>query len=75
MTTIDLDPKLFLPEPEPRDVRYTVISVDDHLVEPPRHVRGPAARASCRTARRSIVETAEGHEVWTFEGSGTRRSA
>ena len=43
MTTIDLDPKLFLPEPDPRAVRYTIISVDDHLVEPPRHVRGPAA--------------------------------
>ena len=28
-------PDLFLPDPEPRQVRYTVISVDDHLVEPP----------------------------------------
>ena len=39
MTTVTdpapLDPALFLPEPEPRDVKYTVISVDDHLVEPP----------------------------------------
>ena len=26
---------LFWPDPEPRPVRYTVISVDDHLVEPP----------------------------------------
>ncbi|MBV8387942.1 MAG: amidohydrolase, partial [Acidimicrobiia bacterium] len=32
MATIEED--LFLPEPEPREVRYTVISVDDHLVEP-----------------------------------------
>ncbi len=29
-----LDPQLFLPEPEPRAVKYTVISVDDHVVEP-----------------------------------------
>ena len=31
----DLDQELFLPDPEPREVKYTVISVDDHLVEPP----------------------------------------
>ena len=24
----------FLPEPEPRDRHYTIISVDDHLIEP-----------------------------------------
>ena len=30
-----LDPELFLPEPEPREVHATIISVDDHLVEPP----------------------------------------
>ena len=26
--------ELFLPEPLPREVRYTIISVDDHVVEP-----------------------------------------
>ena len=31
----ELDPALFLPEPEPRTVLATIISVDDHLVEPP----------------------------------------
>src|SRR5687768_14468930 len=25
----------FLPEPEPRPREYTIVSVDDHLVEPP----------------------------------------
>ena len=58
---------LFLPEPEPRDVRYTVISVDDHLVEPadmfegrlPAHLQDRAPR---------IVETPRGHEVWEFDG-------
>ena len=24
-----------LPDPEPREVKYTLISVDDHLMEPP----------------------------------------
>ncbi len=28
------DPDLFLPEPEPREILGTVISVDDHVVEP-----------------------------------------
>jgi hypothetical protein len=58
---------LFLPEPEPREVRYTVISVDDHVVEPAdtfEH-RLPAALAD-RGPR--IVETPEGHQVWEFEG-------
>ena len=58
---------LFLPEPAPRDVRYTVISVDDHLVEPadmfegrlPAHLQDRAPR---------IVETPRGHEVWEFDG-------
>ena len=24
-----------LPDPEPREVRYTIVSADDHLMEPP----------------------------------------
>ena len=72
MTTVvdpaSLDPELFLPEPEPREVKYTVISVDDHLVEPPRHVRGPAAGEASRSARRRSSSTSTGHEVWEFEG-------
>ena len=34
----------FLPEPERADRRYTVISVDDHIVEPPAPVRGSRSR-------------------------------
>ena len=71
MTTIELDPKLFLPDPEPRAIRYTLISVDDHLVEPPRHVRRPAARASCRTARRGSSRPKRA----TRSGSSTGRSS
>ena len=29
-----LENDLFLPGPSPREVKYTVISVDDHVVEP-----------------------------------------
>jgi predicted TIM-barrel fold metal-dependent hydrolase len=58
---------LFLPEPEPREVRYTVISVDDHLVEPadmfegrlPSHLQDRAPK---------IVINEWGHEVWEFDG-------
>ena len=38
MTIVDIHEKpsdLLLPDPEPQRIRYTLISVDDHLVEPP----------------------------------------
>jgi len=35
MELASLDPALFLPEPEPREVKTTILSVDDHVVEPP----------------------------------------
>jgi hypothetical protein len=62
------DPDLFLPDPEPREVKATIISVDDH--------RGRAdptpSRTEChpKLAARAprIVETPEGHQVWEFEG-------
>lgn len=58
---------LFLPEPAPREVKYTVISVDDHLVEPPDMFEGRLpAKLQDRAPR--IVETPEGHQVWEFDG-------
>jgi predicted TIM-barrel fold metal-dependent hydrolase len=59
--------ELFLPEPEPREVKYTVISVDDHLVEPKHMFEGRLPKRLQDRAPR-IVETPEGHEVWEFEG-------
>ena len=47
---------LFLPEPEPREVKYTVISVDDHVVEPPHTFEGRLPAALQDRAPR-IVET------------------
>ena len=58
---------LFLPEPEPRQVRYTVISVDDHVVEPAHTFENRLPAALADGAPR-IVETPEGHQVWEFEG-------
>jgi predicted TIM-barrel fold metal-dependent hydrolase len=59
---------LFLPEPEPRDVRYTVISVDDHLVEPPHMFEGRLPGHLQERAPR-VVEDAEGHQSWEFDGN------
>jgi len=63
----DLDPALFLPEPTPRPVRYTVISVDDHLVEPAHLFVGRLPRALQDRAPR-VIEDENGHEAWEFEG-------
>ena len=59
--------ELFLPEPEAREVKVTVISVDDHLVEPRDMFEGRLpARLQDRAPR--IVEDEWGHEVWEFDG-------
>jgi predicted TIM-barrel fold metal-dependent hydrolase len=60
--------ELFLPEPVPRDVKYTVISVDDHVVEPAHTFEGRLPAALQDRAPR-IVETPEGYQVWEFEGA------
>ena len=65
MTTLDAE--LFLPEPAPREVKYTVISVDDHVVEPPHTFEGRLPAKLADAAPR-IVETDEGHQVWEFDG-------
>jgi predicted TIM-barrel fold metal-dependent hydrolase len=59
--------ELFLPDPLPREVKYTVISVDGHVVEPPHTFEGRIPRHLAAKAPR-IVETPQGHEVWEFEG-------
>jgi predicted TIM-barrel fold metal-dependent hydrolase len=55
-----------LPDPAPRDRRYVVISVDDHVIEPPDvfqgRVPGPLADRAPR-----IVETDDGRQVWRYE--------
>ena len=39
-----------MPEPEPREVRYTIISVDDHLSEPPHMFEGRLPKTEYRLA-------------------------
>ncbi len=56
-----------LPDPEPREVKYTFISVDDHLVEPRETFEGRLERKFQAHAPK-VVETEEGHEVWEWEG-------
>jgi predicted TIM-barrel fold metal-dependent hydrolase len=57
----------FLPEPERRPRRYTVISVDDHLVEPPDTFEGRLpARFADRAPR---VEERDGVHVWVYDGT------
>jgi predicted TIM-barrel fold metal-dependent hydrolase len=56
-----------LPDPEPRPVAVPIISVDDHLIEPPDLFddRLPAGLAD-RAPR--IHEADDGHQCWRFEG-------
>ena len=61
------DAELFLPDPMPREVKYTVISVDDHVVEPAHTFEGRLPEHLADQAPR-IVETPQGHQVWEFEG-------
>ncbi len=67
-----LDPGLFLPEPEPAPIHCTLISVDDHLVEPAHKFEGRLP-ADLQPDAPSIVETPEGHQVWEFEGQLSTR--
>jgi len=64
--SVMLDPELFLPEPAPREVRYTIISVDDHVVEPP-HLFDRHLPERLRARGPRIVEAPNGAEVWSFE--------
>ncbi|HVX22776.1 MAG TPA: amidohydrolase family protein [Acidimicrobiales bacterium] len=55
-----------LPDPEPRPVHYTVISVDDHLVEPADLFDGRLpARYADRAPR--VVEGPGGVQQWVYE--------
>ncbi|MEO2166565.1 MAG: amidohydrolase family protein [bacterium] len=55
------------PDPEKREVHYTLLSVDDHLMEPPHTFEGRLPAKYAEQAPR-IIETDEGHEVWMIEG-------
>jgi predicted TIM-barrel fold metal-dependent hydrolase len=65
--TVETNWDLLLPDPEPVAPVVTVISVDDHVVEPPHLFQGRMPAHLDERAPR-VVETPEGHQVWEFEG-------
>jgi predicted TIM-barrel fold metal-dependent hydrolase len=56
----------FLPDPEPRPRTYTIISVDDHLIEPAHLFEG---RMPAQLAERApkVVTLEDGRETWVYE--------
>jgi predicted TIM-barrel fold metal-dependent hydrolase len=58
----------FLPDP-PRAVRkYTVISADDHIVEPPHMFEGRLPKKFAERAPR-VIEKDDGTETWIYDGT------
>ena len=57
---------VLLPDPTPRPIVVPVISVDDHLIEPPDLFEG---RVPARLADRApkVVEDSRGHQAWLYE--------
>lgn len=60
-------PPTFLPEPDPRARPLTIVSVDDHVVEPPDLFDGRMpARFADRIPR--VVDVENGGQAWLYEG-------
>jgi predicted TIM-barrel fold metal-dependent hydrolase len=57
---------LLLPDPSPRPIRVPVISVDDHLIEPPDLFEGRVPAALAERAPR-IVENEDRTQYWLYE--------
>jgi predicted TIM-barrel fold metal-dependent hydrolase len=57
-----------LPDPEPRPIVVPIISVDDHLIEPPDLFDGRLP-ASLQDQAPHIIEEADGSQCWLFEGN------
>ena len=66
-TTAPAGQRSWLPEPERAERRYTVISVDDHIVEPPNAFEGRMPAQFADRAPR-VVEREDGSEAWVYEG-------
>ncbi|MGY1814034.1 amidohydrolase family protein [Blastococcus sp. SYSU D00820] len=59
----------FLPEPEKAERLYTLISVDDHIVEPPHTFEGRVPARFADRAPRVVEKTAGGAETWLYDGA------
>ncbi len=55
-----------LPDPEPRPRYFPVISVDDHLIEPPDLFEGRMPKGLAGQAPK-LVESADGKQAWIYE--------
>ncbi len=55
-----------LPDPAPRERHATIISVDDHLIEPA-HLFEGRMPASLQEAAPRVVTLDDGRESWVFE--------
>jgi len=56
-----------LPDPKQQEIRYTVISVDDHLVEPP-HMFENRLPKKYQDLAPKLVPNEDGSEAWVFDG-------
>ena len=59
-------PATLLPDPEPSQIRFPIVSVDDHFVEPPDlFIKRMPSRFASQAPR--VVEKEDGVELWQFE--------
>lgn len=66
-TTAETGKVTLLPDPPRAERHYTVISVDDHIVEPPDCFTGRFPKHLADRAPK-VVTRADGSEAWVFEG-------
>jgi predicted TIM-barrel fold metal-dependent hydrolase len=66
-TTAERGAVSWLPEPARAERQFTVISVDDHIVEPPHAFTGRLPAKFADRAPR-VVEHDDGRQVWLYEG-------
>jgi len=57
----------FLPDPPRAERKYTVISADDHIVEPPHMFEGRLPDKFADRAPR-VIEKEDGTETWVYDG-------
>ena len=62
----NVGPVTFLPEPEARPREFVLVSVDDHLVEPPDTFDGRMPGKYAESGPR-VIEQPDGSQVWLFE--------
>jgi predicted TIM-barrel fold metal-dependent hydrolase len=65
-TTSDRSTVTFLPEPNKQERQYTVISVDDHIVEPPNTFEGRMPAKFADEAPKLTLR--DGAHVWVYDG-------